>query len=321
MEHLLPISSLPPSSNQNTPFRPAEAKRRPTPEEETTAIVEPKGSPLQRIKERGYLKAAVKSDVPGFGYRDPGTGEYSGLEIDLARAIAKQALGDENRVRFYSTSTEERFSKLHSWFWGALDSMAKLRCILLTAMAYSSWWYLGMAGKLPSFLCPEECWHKMDYIGLDYYYGIWTLQLDRIGALLKAGQEGNFSIAPVWPGALYSQLVYLSTLFSSRPDLPILILENGCVDRVDTQGHPIDRRTYICQHVQQVQRAVADGINVKMYIYWSLTTNREWGFKSGPGTDFGLFGVKLDRWIEQSKSWEEQDHNLDRKAKEEDVRA
>jgi hypothetical protein len=268
----------------------------------------------------------VKSDVPGFGYYDSDTGEYSGLEIDLAHAIAKQILGDGEKVKFYSLSTEERISKLHSGFLGLLDSFAKLRSILSTAMAYSSWWYLGMAGQLPGFLCPKEVWcqpkrdfiprelwckPKQDYIGLDYYYGIWTLRFDRIMALLRAGECGEFQNAPVWPGALYSQIVYLSKLFPKQPDLPILILENGCVDNVDILKYPIDRRTYICRHVQQVQRAVADGIKVKMYLYWSLTTNREWGFPSDKPekTDFGLYRVDLDEWLGPCGKEDEKSHN------------
>ena len=327
MKHKLPISPMPPNVARTKLFSPLEAGP-----EKNVAGGETKSSPLQRIKDRGYLKVAVKSNVPGFGYYDPEYGEYSGLEIDLAHAIAEQILGDGSKVRFYPTSTEKRISKLHSSFWGLLDSMAKLRCVLSTAMAYSNWWYLGMAGKLPEFLCPEECWRqpergfipkelcgkpKMDYIGLDYYYGIWTLRFDRIMALLNSGKQGNFSIAPVWPGALYSQLDYLSKLFPKQPDLPILILENGCVDNVDILKYPIDRKTYICQHVQQVQRAVADGINVKMYIYWSLTTNREWGFDSVPGTDFGLYGVDLDIWDKKTQSWN--DGTLNRKKKEKDI--
>ena len=43
---------------------------------------------VQAIVDRGVLRVGVKSDVPGFGYQDVLTGEYSGLEIDLAKKIA-----------------------------------------------------------------------------------------------------------------------------------------------------------------------------------------------------------------------------------------
>jgi beta-glucosidase/6-phospho-beta-glucosidase/beta-galactosidase len=30
------------------------------------------------------------------------------------------------------------------------------------------------------------------------------------------------------------------------------------------------------------------------YIYWSITSNREWGLSFGPASDFGLFHIDLD---------------------------
>ena len=40
----------------------------------------------------GVFRVGVKCDVYGFGYQDEMTGEYSGMEIDLANMIA-EALG------------------------------------------------------------------------------------------------------------------------------------------------------------------------------------------------------------------------------------
>ena len=44
---------------------------------------------IQAIVDRGVLRVGVKSDVPGFGYQDVLTEEYTGLEIDLANKIAE----------------------------------------------------------------------------------------------------------------------------------------------------------------------------------------------------------------------------------------
>lgn len=44
---------------------------------------------VQAIVDRGTLKVGVKSDVPGFGAEDITTGGYTGMEIDLAKAIAE----------------------------------------------------------------------------------------------------------------------------------------------------------------------------------------------------------------------------------------
>ena len=59
-------------------------------ETETTAAGDPAsyGSDVQAIIDRGVLKVGVKSDVLGFGYMDPLTSEYEGMEIDLAKKLA-----------------------------------------------------------------------------------------------------------------------------------------------------------------------------------------------------------------------------------------
>lgn len=43
---------------------------------------------VQEIVDRGVLKVGVKNAVEGFGYQDPLTNEYSGMEISLAKMIA-----------------------------------------------------------------------------------------------------------------------------------------------------------------------------------------------------------------------------------------
>jgi beta-glucosidase/6-phospho-beta-glucosidase/beta-galactosidase len=71
----------------------------------------------------------------------------------------------------------------------------------------------------------------------------------------------------------------------------IFIVENGCVDVADKV---VKREEYISQHIQQVQRARHDGVNVVGYVSWCITSNREWGLKFGPDSDFGLYHVDLD---------------------------
>lgn len=73
---------------------------------------------LDAVKERDVLRVGVKNDVPGFGYLNPETGEMEGLEIDLARLIAKDLLGDENKLEFVEITTKTRGPMLES---GELD--------------------------------------------------------------------------------------------------------------------------------------------------------------------------------------------------------
>lgn len=45
---------------------------------------------VQAIIDRGSLRVGVKQDVPNFGYLDPKSNKYSGMEIDIAKKVAKE---------------------------------------------------------------------------------------------------------------------------------------------------------------------------------------------------------------------------------------
>jgi beta-glucosidase/6-phospho-beta-glucosidase/beta-galactosidase/ABC-type amino acid transport substrate-binding protein len=239
---------------------------------------------LTRIRGRGILKAAVKEDVPGLGYRDPRTSQWSGLEIDLAREVAQRIFGDEGRVEFISVKASKRIGLLGlamKWINPLLKDIS-----ILSSILFASWWQLGMAGRLPEFLCPLECRGQQDLIGLDYYWGTRNLTLHRISQLVSAA-GGKFDLSPVWPGALYDLLTYYARMM---PGLPLLVVENGSVDVADD----IKREDYLRRHIAAVQRAVQEGLNVIGYMCWSITTNREWGNPLSPSCDFGLYQIDLD---------------------------
>mgnify|MGYP002627171534 CR=1 FL=1 len=63
---------------------------------------------LDQIKRAGTLTVGVKDDVPGFGYLNPQTKEYEGLEIDIAKAIAKKIFGTESKVTFVPVNAKNR---------------------------------------------------------------------------------------------------------------------------------------------------------------------------------------------------------------------
>ena len=67
---------------------------------------------VEDIRERGTLRAGVKEDVPGFGYFNAETtgqlsGGFEGIEIDLAKLIAKELI-DEEKVEFIPVTTSTR---------------------------------------------------------------------------------------------------------------------------------------------------------------------------------------------------------------------
>lgn len=75
---------------------------------------------IKAIKDRGILKVGVKVDVPKFGYKDPKTGKIDGFEIDLAKALAKKILGDENKIELQGVVAKTRGPLLDN---GDLDTV------------------------------------------------------------------------------------------------------------------------------------------------------------------------------------------------------
>ena len=81
---------------------------------------------------KGMLRVGVKSDVAGFGYQDPLTNEFSGMEIDLANLIAEK-LGYDG-VEFTAVTAATRTELLDA---GTLDCV--LATFTITPARKESW--------------------------------------------------------------------------------------------------------------------------------------------------------------------------------------
>ncbi len=63
---------------------------------------------VQAIKDAGELRVGVKADVPNFGLQDAATGEFSGMEIDLAYALAERIGLSPDDVQFEAVTAKTR---------------------------------------------------------------------------------------------------------------------------------------------------------------------------------------------------------------------
>ena len=237
-------------------------------------------SPLtRRIRNRGYLRVGVSHD-PSTGSPD----ELSQQEFDLGSKLAARLFGDAESVRFEKLNFDQRIASL-SAPTRFLEPVLKPLTVVGTVIN-SNWWHLGMAGKLPEFLCPAECVDTQDFVGLDYYWGIGTIELQRMHQLIDASLS-NFFRAPVDPPGLLRALRRFHRWF---PEKELFIIENGCIESADGFTRP----QYLSLHLHQVKQARALGIPVRAYICWSITSNREWGLKFDSNSDFGLYHIDLD---------------------------
>lgn len=70
-------------------------------------------SRLDIVKARGTLICGVNGEVPGFSFVDE-NGQYSGLDVDMCRAVAAALFNDPNQVEFRKLTTDQRFSAVQS---------------------------------------------------------------------------------------------------------------------------------------------------------------------------------------------------------------
>ncbi len=63
---------------------------------------------VQAIADTGKLRVGVKADVPNFGLQDAATGEFEGMEIDLAYALAERMGLTKDDVEFQAVTAKTR---------------------------------------------------------------------------------------------------------------------------------------------------------------------------------------------------------------------
>jgi len=71
------------------------------------------GSTLDDIKKRGTLNCGANGQLPGFGIPDS-QGNWTGLDVDLCRALAAAIFNDPNKVKFVALTAKDRFTALQS---------------------------------------------------------------------------------------------------------------------------------------------------------------------------------------------------------------
>jgi len=76
---------------------------------------------LEAVKERGFVQCGVNTGLPGFSNADA-DGRWSGIDVDLCRAVAAAVLGDAEKVRFTPLTAKERLTAVQS---GEVDLLSR----------------------------------------------------------------------------------------------------------------------------------------------------------------------------------------------------
>nr|WP_241992722.1 GH1 family beta-glucosidase [Cryobacterium lactosi] len=180
-----------------------------------------------------------------------------------------------------------------------------------------------------SFVLPgdlETIHQPIDFLGVNYYSTATVRMWDGTSTRQNADGHKDVGGSP-WPGSGHVEFLtqagpYTSMGWNIAPDgleelllslseqfprLPLMITENGAAfDDVLEQGavHDLDRLDYLRRHFTAAHRAIAQGVDLRGYLVWSLLDNFEWGY--GYSKRFGIVHVDYDtqeRVVKDSGLW------------------
>jgi len=143
--------------------------------------------------------------------------------------------------------------------------------------------------------------HSTDFLGINFY----------TRAIYRADEEEHFFQIPapeprtdigweIYPKAFTELLVSLNNKYSLPP---VYITENGAAiaDKlIDGVVHDIDRIEYYQSHLNAVNDAIEQGVQINGYFAWSLMDNFEWA--EGYLKRFGIVYVDYDTQVRTIKA-------------------
>ncbi|QDG53801.1 glycoside hydrolase family 1 protein [Persicimonas caeni] len=143
---------------------------------------------------------------------------------------------------------------------------------------------------------------KLDWLGAQYYFraGV-TAKVELIplvdaticfdtfdfGSCLPSRDASHW--VPSMGYEYYEPGIYnvLTDLSERYPDVPLVVTEAGIAAKNGTR-----RAENVVRTLEQMQRAIDDGVDLRGYYHWSLMDNFEWA--EGYHPKFGLYSVDLD---------------------------
>lgn len=142
--------------------------------------------------------------------------------------------------------------------------------------------YLPVATDFTDSLIGDRVADVVDYVGIDYYYGVALNNLTTINAAWD-----DFAAVRPQPEGIYEAIKHYAQAY---PGKPIYIVENGMPTSNGARADGVDRGDFLRDTAFWLQRAVADGYPLIGYNHWSLVDNYEWGDYSAR---FGLYQVDV----------------------------
>ncbi len=136
------------------------------------ATVAHAGKDLDAIKARGQILCGVSTGLAGFSLADS-KGEWTGLDVDVCKAVAAALLGDSKKVKFVPLSAQQRFTALQA---GEVDILSRNTTITMT----------------------RDTSLGLDFTGVTYYDGQGFMVPKKLG--VKSAKELKGATVCVQPG-------------------------------------------------------------------------------------------------------------------------
>ncbi len=149
----------------------------------------------------------------------------------------------------------------------------------------------------------------IDFLGINHYYSSFVREDENnwpvYASEISTGRDRTKMDWEINPEGIHDLLVYLKKEYG---DIKIIITENGAAfnDIVNYEGKVEDdnRLNYLYTYLEQVNRAIGEGVNVAGYYAWSLLDNFEWAH--GYSKRFGIVYVDFKtqkRILKKSAYW------------------
>lgn len=147
----------------------------------------------------------------------------------------------------------------------------------------------------------------IDFLGLNIYYSN-QVRRGPDGMPEPVPYKGGMPRTNIGWEVTPQSLYWVPRFYHERYKLPIYITENGLANQdwvsLDGKVHDPQRIDFLRRYLLELDRAIADGVDVRGYFQWSILDNFEWA--EGYSKRFGLVYVDYEtqkRTIKDSARW------------------
>jgi general L-amino acid transport system substrate-binding protein len=175
------------------------------------------GAIFDAVKDKGFVQCGVSTGLAGFSNPDD-AGNWSGIDVDVCRAVAAAVFGDAEAVRYTPLTPKERFTALQS---GEIDVLSRNTTVTLnrdTALGLDFTGVTYYDGQ--GFMVPKE-------LGVNS-----ALELDGASVCVQTGTTTELNLADFFRA---NNMSFTPVVFE-RPDEARTAYEQGRCDAYTTDA-------------------------------------------------------------------------------------